>query len=351
MVSGVYTAASPSASAPTAVTVAGQSYTIATSAAALALSDLGSFGIGDTVTLLLGMDGEVVGVLSAGEVNTMKYGMVLSTDTVSYTDSSGVVTSSMTVTMVSTDGGTYEYECSSTISAGALVKASLSDTGVTVTRLSEKTLTGKINASATSFGSLDFAGDVQILDTTSEGDWLVIYPSRLAGLSLSSDDVRYYVLDDAGDISQLILDDVTGDLYSYGILTSVTESSSSSSISVSGSYKYIIDGSSGSYSSSSKLFGVAKGPALFRFDGSTLSTMKNLSSVKLSDINSLYATASDGTQYLLSDSVDVYLYSSNNYYLLSVASVSDTDSYTLVGWYDKAQSEGGRIRIVIAQEK
>jgi hypothetical protein len=79
--------------------------------------------------------------------------------------------------------------------------------------------------------------------------------------------------------------------------------------------------------------------------------MKNLSSVKLSDINSLYATASDGTQYLLSDSVDVYLYSSNNYYLLSVASVSDTDSYTLVGWYDKAQSEGGRIRIVIAQEK
>lgn len=349
MVSGVYTAASPSTSSPTSVTVAGQSYTIATSSAAMALSDLGDYGIGDTVTLLLGMDGEIVGVFSSETVNTTRYGMVLSTETESYTNSSGVITSYLMVTMIGTDGGTYEYECGSSISTGALLKVSTSDTGVTVTRLSEKSLTGKVNAAATSLGSLDFADDVEILDTTSEGDYIITYPSRLAGMTLTSGDVRYYVLDTSGDISQLILDDVTGDLYSYGILTSVSESSSSSSssLSASGKYSYIIDGNSGSYSVS-KTFGVKTGPALFRFSGSSITNMKNLDSVKFSDLNSLYGTSSDGTEYLLSESVDIYLYSDNTYYLTSLVSVSS--GYSLVGYYDKAQSDGGRIRIIIAKE-
>lgn len=64
-VTGVYTAASPNTAAPTTVTIAGNSYTISTSTAAYALSNIGSFGIGDTVTLLLGKNGDVVGVVSA----------------------------------------------------------------------------------------------------------------------------------------------------------------------------------------------------------------------------------------------------------------------------------------------
>ncbi len=48
----------------TSVTVAGTSYKLATSSAAYALSDMGVFSIGDTVTLLLGQNGEAVGVLS-----------------------------------------------------------------------------------------------------------------------------------------------------------------------------------------------------------------------------------------------------------------------------------------------
>jgi hypothetical protein len=145
------------------------------------------------------------------------------------------------------------------------------------------------------------------------------------------------------------LDDVTGDLYSYGILTSVSESSSSSSssLSASGKYSYIIDGNSGSYSVS-KTFGVKTGPALFRFSGSSITNMKNLDSVKFSDLNSLYGTSRDGTEYLLSESVDIYLYSDNTYYLTSLVSVSS--GYSLVGYYDKAQSDGGRIRIIIAKE-
>lgn len=54
-ITGTYEAASPSVTSPTSVTVAGKSYTIETTSAAYALSDLGGYQIGDSVTLLLGI--------------------------------------------------------------------------------------------------------------------------------------------------------------------------------------------------------------------------------------------------------------------------------------------------------
>ena len=59
-VTGTLTSVSPSRAAPTSVTVAGTEYTIGTSTATYKLSSQGSFADGDTVTLLLGMNGEVV---------------------------------------------------------------------------------------------------------------------------------------------------------------------------------------------------------------------------------------------------------------------------------------------------
>ena len=64
---GRITAVSPSASAPTSVTVAGTEYTIGSSQAASALSSLNGGGVGQVVTLLLGMDDEVVRVLTGSE--------------------------------------------------------------------------------------------------------------------------------------------------------------------------------------------------------------------------------------------------------------------------------------------
>lgn len=61
---GRITAVSPSATAPASVTVAGTEYTIGTSQAAAALSSLNRGGVGQVVTLLLGMDDEVVEVLT-----------------------------------------------------------------------------------------------------------------------------------------------------------------------------------------------------------------------------------------------------------------------------------------------
>ena len=46
-------------------------------------------------------------------------------------------------------------------------------------------------------------------------------PSRLAGTDLNLLNVRYYTLNEKGEIDRLILNDVTGDLWTYGVLDDI----------------------------------------------------------------------------------------------------------------------------------
>ncbi len=345
-VTGLYSAASPSTAAPSTVTVAGKPYTVTTASASYALSDVGSYGIGDTVTLLLGMDGDVVGVADSTLVNTTKYGIVTSTGTKTYTDSSGSSYSASVATVACSDGNSYEYTFTgSALSTGTLVKVSFSSGTPSLSPLSNNSLSGLVSSSATSLGSYSFSSDVQIMDTTANGSFCVTYPSRLAGVNLSTDDIRYYALDSSGKISTLILNDVTGDVYKYGILTSSSETNKD--FSISGSYKYIIDGVTDSYSSASSAFGASTGPVQIELNGNSVVRLKNLTQLTLSSLNSSYAVSS-GTEYALAGNVSVYLYKGGTYTLTSISAVNNSSGYSLYGYYDQPISSGGRVRVIVA---
>lgn len=73
---GRITAVSPSASAPTALTVAGSTYSLGSSAVASKISSLNGGGVGEVVTLLLGMDNEVADVITGEEADSVFYGVV-----------------------------------------------------------------------------------------------------------------------------------------------------------------------------------------------------------------------------------------------------------------------------------
>jgi hypothetical protein len=155
--------------------------------------------------------------------------------------------------------------------------------------------------------------------------------------------VRYYVLNSKGEISRLILDDVTGDLCQYGVVTGVTEVEGS--MAAMGSYIYDIGGVAGVYSSSSSTFGVSEGPCKFVMEKGSVSSISNLYSVKLISVGG--NTGVSGTaSYTLADDVLVYEVVNGNYYLSSLDRVSS--DFSLTGWYDKSESSGGRIRIITA---
>ena len=218
---GRITAVSPSASAPTSVTVAGTSYTIASSSAAAQLSSLNGGGVGQVVTLLLGMNNEAVAVLTGDEADEVFYGVV-QTATRSLVEENGADVK-QTVAVKCTDGVTRTVNVDKSLNypAGWMVKITVSADGEQVETITKTSTSGTINADGTALGDTPFADDVEILDTTSEGVAGTVSPSRLSGVTLSDADVRYYTTNENGQIDRLILDDVTGDLWTYGVLDDV----------------------------------------------------------------------------------------------------------------------------------
>ena len=218
---GRITAVSPSASAPTALTVAGSNYTLGSSAVASKISSLNGGGVGEVVTLLLGMDNEVADVITGEEADSVFYGVV-QTATRSLVEDNGADVLQK-ISVMCTDGITRTVNIDKSLNypTGWLVEISVTPEGEQVTAIESKSVSGTINDTATVLGDYALADDVQILDTTSEGLAGTVRPSRIAGTKLNALAVRYYTLNEQGQIDRLILNDVTGDLWTYGVLDDV----------------------------------------------------------------------------------------------------------------------------------
>ena len=218
---GRITAVSPSASAPTSVTVAGTSYTLGSSAVASQVSSLNGGGVGEVVTLLLGMNNEAAGIVTGEEADSVFYGVV-QTATRSLVEENGADVLQK-VSVMCTDGiaRTVNVDKSLNFPQGWLVEIKVTPEGESVEHIDERRVNGTINTNATALGAAALADDVEILDTTSEGVAGTVRPSRLSGVTLSDLDVRYYTVNDAGQIDRLILNDVTGDLWKYGVLDDI----------------------------------------------------------------------------------------------------------------------------------
>ena len=218
---GRITAVSPSASAPTALTVAGSAYSLGSSAVASKISSLNGGGVGEIVTLLLGMDNEVADVITGEEADSVFYGVV-QTATRSLVEDNGADVLQK-ISVMCTDGiiRTVNIDKSLNYPTGWLVEISVTPEGEQVTAIESKSVSGTINDTATALGDYALADDVQILDTTSEGLAGTVRPSRIAGTKLNALTVRYYTLNEQGQIDRLILNDVTGDLWKYGVLDDV----------------------------------------------------------------------------------------------------------------------------------
>ena len=218
---GRITAVAPNASAPTAVTVAGTSYTLGSTVVASKVSSLNGGGVGEVVTLLLGMNNEVADVITGEEADSVFYGVVQSSSRNLVEDNGADVL--QRVAIMCTDGivRTVNVDKSLNLPKGWLVEISVTPEGENVETISGKSLTGKVSADGTTLGSYALADDVQILDTTSEGMAGTVRPSRLSGTNLNALNVRYYTLNENGQIDRLILNDVTGDLWTYGVLDDI----------------------------------------------------------------------------------------------------------------------------------
>jgi hypothetical protein len=360
-ITGIYESAYPNQDQPSEITVSGIDYSLETVTAFNKLCSKGTFDIGDSLTILLGKDGKVADVVSPTESKTEVVGYMTESGTKDVTNSSGYTYSVSYIKIVTTDQDVLEYEAYKDYSSkiNSVVKVKFTDGLATITTLSSSSLSGTFDWDNKKLGSTKLASDIKIMDVGAidsdlSSQYAIIFPQRIDDVKISSSNVMYYSKNTNGEIDNLILQNVTGDALEYGIVTNaeVTETDNSTS----SVYKCNIGGSiltlakdNGSYTSIS-----SGDPAAFEVSGGMVVSIKKLSEVssKIIDIDGVHIETSSGT-YLLSSNVVVYekSYSGSGYKVLPLSEILESDNYTLKAYYDKAEVNGGRIRIIIATEK
>lgn len=338
----------PNRAAPTSVVLSGVSYTLGTAAASYSVSSLGEYQVGDTVTLLMGRDGTVAAVVKASDINETLYGVVTATGTDIYTNASGGSYSSKYVQVLAIDGVSYRYTTSRDFREGEVVCVSSANGTVSIQACSKNSsYSGTVNAAGTQLGSYSLSPDLQILDVyKSSGKSIAV--QRLCGATLNASNILYAGVNARGQIEQLLLDNFTGDIHTYGlVLSSTVISNDAASAS---SYDVLIDGSETTLGSTTKAFTEFTGPAQFSFDAAELNQVQKLTAVKAAALTQTTLSAENGA-YTLSGTVQVYIEKDHSYRYSSVQEVLDLSRYTVTGYYDNSNASGGRIRVIIAKEK
>jgi hypothetical protein len=200
-----------------------------------------------------------------------------------------------------------------------------------------------IPSEGSQLGSTKLASNVKILDFM-ENQYISVYPERLTGVTVNSS-ILYYELNKSGEISQLILNNVTGDMYEYGIYNGLKLQGNSAV------YEYLIDGTKGSLSSNS-FTGLSTqiGPQGFKFKGNELKESFELLKGSIQAVGETTVSVKD-TKFTLAADCDVYFYSNGEYTLTKIEKVSNLSKYELTAYYNKAGSLGGRVRIIVAKNK
>lgn len=408
---GRITAVSPNAAAPTSVTVAGVTYQIGSTDVAYRISSLSGGGVGQVVTLLLGMENVVVGILTGEEVDQSYYGVVQSSSRSLVIDNGADIM--QTVKVLCTDGAVRSVRVNKNLNypTGWLVSITSSPEGEVLDSIGEKKVTGTIRAANRTLGEYKLADDLEILDTTPDGSGKTIRLDRLDGVTLSSGDVRYYALNDRGEINRLVLDDVTGDVWTYGCLmawstnkyNSVTDNLTSIQPSdvlmqmVSGlltgsllndvwneltgrtgrwtslalglladntsgllstvlgtvaggaNYTYMT-GTSATTSTTDVLYPVLTGGIGVRYEANgAVRGMVQLQPIMIQDLGAASVTTTTGQRYETADDMQVYLWHMGVYYPTLLPTINSED-YFLVGWVDSCTA-GHQVRVLTALKK
>lgn len=335
---------------PDTVTVAGKTYSFANKTVAKEFSTAGSYNKGDVITLLLDKDNIVAGATNVDEMDITITGVILDVDEHLVEDADGSFKYSNYITFVDAKGNEYEQDydkAKQTFAEGELVRVYYEDGEVILGNYTAGSISfnGDTFSSVTySIGEYKLASNVKILDLY-KGTYTTVYPSRLDGVNLSSGTVLYYDTNGGGEITELILNNATYDLYDFGILTSI-------SYGVNGSlnFNYIINGTPGIATESSTSNYTEKGPKGFFLNKNELVSTINLNEVTVTSIGS--TTVQDSTtRYKLAEDVQVYCVINNVYSATTISKISDLSKYTVTGYYDRTMPNGGLIRVLVAEVK
>lgn len=362
-ISGIYNEAYPNKANVTSVEISGNTLELETQSAVYKLGEKsGSYKLKSRVTALLGRTGKIVDVVDLGSASVSNYGILLSYGTEISNDMLENGRQTTYITILNGEGNTSKYKTTGNYSEkigdvgklsfdneGNATFASVMNSGVSVS--------GAIDKNNRKIGNKWISQDAVILERlyapeTKTGTAIAkkILLEDIPGSELTAKQVVYAVTSGSfGDISLLVVENVTKSQNTYGILTA--NNSRVTSMSASGSYTVLSSGQSRTYSTSfSNNIPVGSAVALV-LDGNSLASIKALPCLeagrKLSAIDFNRVKVGE-TVYMLGDDVQIYKKNSSG---KGYTGISIYDAENLVGktvnlYADTSVSQGGLIRII-----
>ncbi len=330
VITGYYEGASPNFSQPETVTVAGYTFDVDEDIA----YRFSAFAYGDKIHITLDENSDVVGVSA--------YSSYLDEDMI------GII-----------NGDTVTLTCGITLSGTISTSASDGDL-VRVFAYSQTTLKAYV-ASASTPGAFDIT-NMTLGDYTVASDVLIyeginghaankIYLSSIDVDVIDRTSVDYYHLNDDGEVDIILLDDVTGDLYTYGVITVGTISTSSGTFTVTNKSLAIENGdgtTKAAQDNSLAIYDGEYGGLVLDADGDVAGT------VLLTSAGEASLIAFDGDDTVVVDGVrynidaDVQVYSEITDSWVTTLAVAKTYNTTFECYYDRSPDLGGKIRVIVA---
>lgn len=342
---GIYEEAIPNQEFPTSIVLSGVTYEIESAAALSKLSSTGDIKLGQSVTVLLGKDGKIADIATGGVTSETVCGYAVGIGSKQYTVNAESYTSYY-IKVATPDGNEYEYVTDKLYEniRSRVVKLTFTNSVAKVTVLDGGGVSGKFNLSNLTLGANKIIKNVNIIDvkdnnTNENGEYIKVYPARIDGVDISASNVLYYEKNSNGEIISLILKDVTGDNYSYGVVLKAEEK---------GGTSYIYDGKE---SSTGTFFTIkSKTPAKLDIKNNQLKGVAVLNAVSgVKAFNESYITDTNGKKHYLSDKVSVYYVNSDYDYMLMPLSdvIKNQEDYRITAYYDKSYENGGRVRVIV----
>ena len=359
--SGLYENAYPNAAAPSTVTVMGAKLTVLPSAQA----DLAAFKVGDKVTLLLTTTGQVAGAVSPDVAKSNAVGVAEVKGT--------MATIKLLDGILTLEGKTTYSEAAAAKLNGCLVTvSSYKRDYLTLSKVNGKGASTALNLTTNRMGTKELSAGARFFEQVSNGRLVEIDRSDITITSIPANKITYVGYDWAGRVDKLVLNDVTGDCYDYGMIyyraAGYEESKDDGSegsyqngeirvTNGSGEHTYVVGSVDGA--KTNRMGGVAG--SLDQLDGQNrmaafmpLNEAKGIRRAQF-DTDAMLLTT-NSMVIPISDAVECYNKTTGDWFkpgedgdhkaTLNLA-LAFSDDITV--YYDRSPEEGGKVRIVVVE--
>ena len=337
MLTGYYEAVSPNTDNPTSITLLGTEFSVES----VAVSSLSQFDVGDRITVTLNGNGDVISAISASTKTSNLVGVVKK---LSGTSCTVELFSGITVS------GTISSSSSDIV--GDLVRVTSSGIGkISVSTSVTSSVTGTLDVSGAKLGSVPLSGRVVIYDRVGKGIPVEVELEDILTSTVNSSNILYAATDSSGEINVLVLDDVTGNAYTYGILH--TSSTTDKTADLNATNRTVaVENSDGTtdyyiYSSSSisdQTIGGISISSAERVTGAI--ALEKEKSVARASFNGTDSVVIDKVAVPISDDVQVYN-DTNNTWMTLAAAKSYASSFTV--YYSGEIGGDAVVRVIVTE--